>query len=88
MIEHGALSITGIQDLAASRIQATVRGYLYRKTYLQRELLFMEHERRLKNPIKYVSINDMGCSFIISSHLSKVIKMMTFDKYLIVTNVT
>ena len=52
LIEHGALSITGIQDLAASRIQAAVRGYLYRKTCMQREILFIEHERRLKNPAK------------------------------------
>ncbi|XP_025099577.1 inversin-like isoform X3 [Pomacea canaliculata] len=44
MIEQGALSITGIQDIAATKIQSAFRGYCMRKTFFERKKLLMKHE--------------------------------------------
>ncbi|KAK7501506.1 hypothetical protein BaRGS_00007310 [Batillaria attramentaria] len=44
MIEQGALSITGIQDIAATKIQSAFRGYRVRKTFIERKKLLMKHE--------------------------------------------
>ncbi|XP_046555449.1 LOW QUALITY PROTEIN: inversin-like [Haliotis rubra] len=45
MIEQGALSITGIQDIAAQKIQSAFRGYRVRKTFIERKRLLMKHEK-------------------------------------------
>ncbi|XP_070570393.1 inversin-like [Ptychodera flava] len=52
MIEQGALSITGIRDIAASKIQAHYRGYKVRKTFLERKKLLMKHEQLRKDAAK------------------------------------
>ncbi|XP_059165676.1 inversin-like [Physella acuta] len=48
MIEQGALSITGIQDIAAQKIQSAFRGYRIRKTFIERKKLLMKHEKLKK----------------------------------------
>ncbi|KAK2142467.1 hypothetical protein LSH36_951g03000 [Paralvinella palmiformis] len=52
MIEQGALSITGIQDIAALKIQAVFRGYRVRKTFVERKRLLMKHEQLRKDAAK------------------------------------
>ncbi|XP_022104116.1 inversin-like isoform X2 [Acanthaster planci] len=52
MIEQGALSITGIRDIAAIRIQAYFRGYRVRKTFVERKKLLMKHEQLRKDAAK------------------------------------
>ena len=44
LMEQGSLSITGIQEIAASKIQSYFRGYRVRKTFLERKRLLMKHE--------------------------------------------
>ncbi|CAL1532046.1 unnamed protein product [Lymnaea stagnalis] len=48
MIEQGALSITGIQDIAAQKIQSAFRGYRVRKAFIERKKLLMKHEKLKK----------------------------------------
>ncbi|KAK3083082.1 hypothetical protein FSP39_013452 [Pinctada imbricata] len=48
MIEQGALSITGIQDIAALKIQSAFRGYRVRKTFTERKKLLMKHDQLRK----------------------------------------
>ena len=48
MIEQGALTINGIQDIAATTIQKCWRGYKVRKAFLDRRPLLMKHDERLK----------------------------------------
>ncbi|RUS71222.1 hypothetical protein EGW08_021021 [Elysia chlorotica] len=48
MIEQGALSITGIQDIAAQKIQCAFRGYRVRKAFIERKKLLMKHEKLKK----------------------------------------
>ncbi|XP_038071832.1 inversin-like [Patiria miniata] len=52
MIEQGALSITGIRDMAAIRVQAYFRGYRVRKTFVERKQLLMKHEQLRKDAAK------------------------------------
>lgn len=52
LIEQGALSIRGIQDLAAVKIQAVFRGYRLRKTFSERRKLMIEHEKLMKEACK------------------------------------
>jgi len=49
LIEHGAVSITGIQDVAAVKIQAWFRGVRVRRTFLERKKLLMKHEQLRKD---------------------------------------
>merc|ERR1711976_373092 len=49
---QGGLSITGIQDIAALKIQAVFRGYRVRKTFLERKKLLMKHEQLRKDAAK------------------------------------
>ncbi|KAL9957900.1 hypothetical protein ACROYT_G034855 [Oculina patagonica] len=48
MIEQGALTINGIQDIAATTIQKCWRGYAVRKAFENRKNQLMRHERLLK----------------------------------------
>jgi len=52
MIEHGAVSITGIQDVAAVKIQAWFRGVRVRRTFVERKKLLMKHEQLRKDAAK------------------------------------
>ena len=45
MIEQGALTINGIQDIAATTIQKCWRGYEVRKAFQNRKNLLMRHEQ-------------------------------------------
>ncbi|XP_029445760.1 inversin isoform X2 [Rhinatrema bivittatum] len=49
MLEHGALSIAAIQDIAASKIQAVYKGYKVRKAFQERKNLLMKHEQLRKD---------------------------------------
>ncbi|XP_052032434.1 inversin isoform X2 [Apodemus sylvaticus] len=49
MLEHGALSIAAIQDIAASKIQAVYKGYKVRKAFRDRKNLLMKHEQLRKD---------------------------------------
>ncbi|XP_030847433.1 inversin-like isoform X1 [Strongylocentrotus purpuratus] len=49
MVEQGALSITGIRDMAATRIQCRFRGFCVRKTFVERKKLLMKHEQLRKD---------------------------------------
>nr|XP_032801958.1 inversin isoform X1 [Petromyzon marinus] len=49
MLEHGALSIAAIQDIAATKIQAVYRGHRVRRSYLDRKKLLMKHEQLRKH---------------------------------------
>ncbi|KAL0985350.1 hypothetical protein UPYG_G00155810 [Umbra pygmaea] len=52
MLEHGALSIAAIQDIAASSIQAVYKGYTVRKAFTERKQLLMRHEQLRKDVAK------------------------------------
>ncbi|XP_031155010.1 inversin isoform X1 [Sander lucioperca] len=52
MLEHGALSIAAIQDIAASSIQAVYKGYTVRKAFKERKQLLMRHEQLRKDAAK------------------------------------
>ncbi|KAJ8288416.1 hypothetical protein COCON_G00010750 [Conger conger] len=52
MLEHGALSIAAIQDIAASTIQAVYKGYKVRKAFRERKNLLMRHEQLRKDAAK------------------------------------
>lgn len=49
MLEHGALSIAAIQDIAAVKIQAVYKGYKVRKAFQDRKNLLMKHEQLRKD---------------------------------------
>ncbi|XP_028836540.1 inversin isoform X3 [Denticeps clupeoides] len=55
LLEHGALSIAAIQDIAASSIQALFKGYRVRRAYRERKNLLMKHEQLRKDAAKYAS---------------------------------
>lgn len=52
MLEHGALSIAAIQDIAAAFIQAAYKGYTVRKAFRERKQLLMRHEQLRKDAAK------------------------------------
>ncbi|XP_054637873.1 inversin isoform X2 [Dunckerocampus dactyliophorus] len=52
MLEHSALSIAAIQDIAASSIQAVYKGYTVRKAFRERKQLLMRHEQLRKDAAK------------------------------------
>ncbi|XP_067365737.1 inversin isoform X2 [Channa argus] len=52
MLEHGALSIAAIQDIAAATIQAVYKGYTVRKAFRERKQLLMRHEQLRKDAAK------------------------------------
>ncbi|XP_039177582.1 inversin isoform X3 [Crotalus tigris] len=49
MLEHGALSIAAIQDIAAVKIQAVYKGYRVRKAFQDRKNLLMKHDQLRKD---------------------------------------
>uniref|UniRef100_W5MDT9 Inversin n=1 Tax=Lepisosteus oculatus TaxID=7918 RepID=W5MDT9_LEPOC len=52
MLEHGALSIAAIQDIAAASIQAVYKGYKVRQAFRERKNLLMRHEQLRKDAAK------------------------------------
>ena len=58
LIEHGAVSITGIQDVAAVKIQAWFRGVRVRRTFVERKKLLMKHEQLRKDAAKKRIVDD------------------------------
>ncbi|XP_069769680.1 inversin isoform X3 [Narcine bancroftii] len=52
MLEHGALSIAAIQDIAASKVQAVYKGYMVRKAFQERKNLLMKHDQLRKDAAK------------------------------------
>ncbi|XP_016142116.1 inversin-like [Sinocyclocheilus grahami] len=52
LLEHGALSIAAIQDIAASSIQALYKGYKVRRAFRERKKLLMRHEQLRKDAAK------------------------------------
>ncbi|TNN75668.1 Inversin [Liparis tanakae] len=52
MLEHGALSIAAIQDIAAASIQSVYKGYTVRKAFRERKQLLMRHEQLRKDAAK------------------------------------
>ncbi|CAD5121617.1 DgyrCDS10113 [Dimorphilus gyrociliatus] len=61
LIEQGALSIRGIQDLAAVKIQAVFRGYRLRKTFSERRKLMIEHEKLMKEACRKKKTVEENC---------------------------
>ncbi|XP_075041142.1 inversin [Mixophyes fleayi] len=49
MLEHGALSIAAIQDIAASKIQAVYKAHKVRRAFRERKNLLMKHEQLRKD---------------------------------------
>jgi len=62
MIEHGAVSITGIQDVAAVKIQAWFRGVRVRRTFVERKQLLMKHEQLRKDAAKKRNLDSSSCT--------------------------
>uniref|UniRef100_A0A4W3JGN8 Inversin n=1 Tax=Callorhinchus milii TaxID=7868 RepID=A0A4W3JGN8_CALMI len=60
MLEHGALSIAAIQDIAASKIQAVYKGYKVRKAFQERKNLLMKHEQLRKDAAKQLIPSESG----------------------------
>uniref|UniRef100_K1PRS0 Inversin n=1 Tax=Magallana gigas TaxID=29159 RepID=K1PRS0_MAGGI len=58
MLEQGALSITGIQDLAALSIQKVFRGYRIRKTFSERKKLLMKHDQLRKEAARKRAVEE------------------------------
>lgn len=54
LIEQGALSIRGIQDLAAIKIQSWLKGVRVRKTFMGCKKLLMKHEQLRRCAAKFV----------------------------------
>ncbi|XP_036413926.1 inversin isoform X3 [Colossoma macropomum] len=52
LLEHGAMSIAAIQDIAASTIQALYKGYKVRRAFRERKNLLMRHEQLRKDAAK------------------------------------
>ncbi|XP_035382348.1 inversin [Electrophorus electricus] len=52
LLEHGALSIAAIQDIAACTIQALYKGYRVRRAFRERKNLLMKHEQLRKDAAK------------------------------------
>ncbi|KAG9283610.1 inversin isoform X1 [Astyanax mexicanus] len=52
LLEHGAMSIAAIQDIAASTIQALYKGYKVRRAFKERKNLLMRHEQLRKDAAK------------------------------------
>ncbi|XP_053343434.1 inversin isoform X2 [Clarias gariepinus] len=52
LLEHSALSIAAIQDIAASSIQALYKGYKVRRAFKERKNLLMRHEQLRKDAAK------------------------------------
>uniref|UniRef100_A0A8D0BTJ9 Inversin n=1 Tax=Salvator merianae TaxID=96440 RepID=A0A8D0BTJ9_SALMN len=49
MLEHNALSIAAIQDIAAIKIQAVYKGFKVRKAFQDKKNLLMKHEQLRKD---------------------------------------
>eukprot|EP00794_Sanderia_malayensis_P017324 gene17324-19057_t len=64
MMEHSAFTIAGIQDEAATVIQATWRGYRLRKAFVDQKQLFILHEKKRKETRRRQGVDD-------ESHASK-----------------
>ncbi|XP_062395551.1 inversin isoform X3 [Sardina pilchardus] len=52
LLEHGAMSIAAIQDIAACSIQALFKGYRVRRAFRERKNLLMRHEQLRKDAAK------------------------------------
>ena len=65
MLEQGALSITGIQDIAALKIQSTFRGYRVRKTFKENKRLLMKHEQLKKEAARFVVFHGIKSLLIV-----------------------
>ncbi|XP_048117745.1 inversin isoform X3 [Alosa alosa] len=52
LLEHGAMSIAAIQDIAACSIQALFKGYRVRRAFKERKNLLMRHEQLRKDAAK------------------------------------
>lgn len=74
MIEHGAVSITGIQDVAAVKIQAWFRGIRVRRTFVERKKLLMKHEQLRKDAAKKRTVDDSNIQRDSSAALSSVVE--------------
>jgi len=61
LIEHGAVSITGIQDVAAVKIQAWFRGVRVRRMFVERKKLLMKHEQLRRDAAKKRIVDDSIC---------------------------
>uniref|UniRef100_A0A8C9W3K7 Inversin n=1 Tax=Scleropages formosus TaxID=113540 RepID=A0A8C9W3K7_SCLFO len=80
MLEHGALSIAAIQDIAASTIQAVYKGYKVRKAFRERKNLLMRHEqlRRDAKVLTEMSLSHHVCVSV-SERRSRVSKSEQCD---------
>uniref|UniRef100_A0A8B9K5L5 Inversin n=1 Tax=Astyanax mexicanus TaxID=7994 RepID=A0A8B9K5L5_ASTMX len=58
LLEHGAMSIAAIQDIAASTIQALYKGYKVRRAFKERKNLLMRHEQWLFFTFCPQNVND------------------------------
>lgn len=68
MLEHGALSIAAIQDIAAASIQAVYKGYTVRKAFRERKQLLMRHEQLRKDAAKWASDSRWCSHWSLSCH--------------------